>query len=91
MEMLNVNDSSILQSEFHLSVSNEMTKVEAKVLPALEICYQSSARLVTGQWRPDKFKQAINLPTSNSWSIINTTPAPNNDLAVFADELVKEG
>lgn len=64
------NDSNIMRHEFQLSVTNEMEKVNARILNAPNIIYaNTTVKVIKGTWQMQKFKQPINLE-SNQWTIL---------------------
>ncbi|XP_011056359.1 PREDICTED: protein argonaute-2-like [Acromyrmex echinatior] len=89
---LEINDSSVMEKEFNLSVSTKMQMVDARVLPPPGLKYANSTITVErGVWRLQRFNQAKSLGP-NSWSIltlINETikEPPDSDLQTFIDIL----
>lgn len=69
--MINVNNSPIMQEEFHLSVSSEMKQVDARILPAPVLQYnERTARVNKGIWQMQAFQIASNLE-KDSWTILD--------------------
>ncbi|CAL1679989.1 unnamed protein product [Lasius platythorax] len=75
-ENINVNESPIMKQEFHLSVSEQMKIVNAKILDAPKLRYKNEklASVSDGVWRMQnlELKAGISLE-KNTWTILNLT------------------
>lgn len=78
--------------EFHLSVSKEMEKVPARILPAPELKYnRETAQVKKGTWNLKQFTVAKSLE-NNSWTIINLSGFPSDPyMQDFAKMLQQTG
>ncbi|KYN18207.1 Protein argonaute-2 [Trachymyrmex cornetzi] len=85
---LEINRSSVMEREFNLSVSTEMQKVDARVLPSPGLRYANSTMTVErGVWRLQRFNQAKSLG-SNSWTIlILANRISDDEIQLFVKEL----
>ncbi|KYM94762.1 Protein argonaute-2, partial [Cyphomyrmex costatus] len=74
---LKMNSSSVMEKEFHLSVSSQMQIVDARVLPPPELkyAYGSTSQVSKGIWRCQKFNEPKNLE-KEKWTIIELTGHP---------------
>ncbi|XP_018300750.1 protein argonaute-2 isoform X2 [Mycetomoellerius zeteki] len=83
---LEINRSSVMEKEFHLSVSSQMKTVDARVLPPPGLKYANSTTTVEkGVWRLQQFNQAKSL---NSWTIlILANRVLDDDLQMFMKDL----
>lgn len=82
-----------MKKEFHLSVSEEMEKVPARILPAPELKYkEGKTQVKKGTWWLQPFFDAKNLE-NNSWTIVNISGQTNIDpiMQEFKDLLQKTG
>ncbi|XP_039311790.1 protein argonaute-2 isoform X2 [Solenopsis invicta] len=70
-QTINVNNSPVMQREFHLSIKAQMRVTDARILPAPELRYGTGTTAVAkGVWRPQPFNQAKNLEPK-SWTILD--------------------
>ncbi|KYM80325.1 Protein argonaute-2 [Atta colombica] len=89
-QKLEINRSSVMEKEFNLSVSTEMQKVDARVLPPPGLKYANSTMTVEkGIWRLQQFNQAKSLGP-NSWTILILADRIfDNEIHLFVTELQK--
>ncbi|EFN68927.1 Protein argonaute-2 [Camponotus floridanus] len=70
---IDVNTSSTMNQEFHLSISTNMKEVDARILPAPVLQYKATtARVSKGIWQMQAFQTACNLE-EKSWTILDLT------------------
>lgn len=82
-----------MTQEFRLSVSKEMEKVPARILPPPELKYDGiKAQVRKGTWFLQKFNEAKNLER-HSWTIVDLSGIRNmaNYLQDFANILQSTG
>lgn len=66
-----------MTQEFHLSVSNEMERVSARVLPAPNLKYGTgTAQVRRGTWNLQAFNEAKNLE-NQSWAVVDLSQDTN--------------
>ncbi|KAL0103055.1 hypothetical protein PUN28_018391 [Cardiocondyla obscurior] len=85
---IQVNSSPVMTKEFHLSVSDKMEEVAARVLTAPELRYnQKNIHVNRGTWQLDHFILAKSL-SNNSWAILNLSDqAMDSTVNVFVQLL----
>lgn len=82
-----------MTQEFHLSVSEKMEKVPARILIPPELKYGGmKAQVRKGTWFMHKFKEAKNLER-NSWTIVDLSGMRDmaNPIQEFANVLQRIG
>ncbi|XP_018342461.1 PREDICTED: protein argonaute-3-like [Trachymyrmex septentrionalis] len=84
---LEINRSPVMKKEFNVSVSTEMQKVDARVLPPPTLKYAKDSTLVKkGVWNLHEFNQAKHLGF-NSWTILNLTGITDPQIWEFVKKL----
>lgn len=93
--MINVNNSDVMQKEFHLEVGTKMKELDATILPPPKLQFGNKMLTIkNGTWQlthgTTKFSRPVQLQ-DNTWTIVNTCSANPNKLIEFNEALQKQG
>ncbi|XP_011688229.1 PREDICTED: protein argonaute-2 isoform X2 [Wasmannia auropunctata] len=91
---IKVNNSPVMENEFHLSVNPQMKRVDARVLSAPILKYENerTAKVMRGVWYLQKFNQPKHLE-DRSWTILDLSGTKDAEIKMqeFVKELRKTG
>lgn len=88
-----MNDSPVMQNEFHLEVSAVMKEVDARILtpPTLQYNDRAPTTVNKGVWRAKRFNIPAKLE-DNTWTIVNVCRVNiENKLPEFVQQLKTQG